>query len=197
MAKSPIAPAKKLTLPQLELTAAVIGARLASYLQSQLHLNKVYLWSDSQIVLYWLHSTKELKPFVANRVREIKERTSLTSWKYFPTSDNPADLLTRGIRFQQLESSEMWKQGPYLLSQELQWPAWSPMEGAPPQAVNLLATETTAPTGIAVTNHAKRPGLHRLITVSQFSTLSKLLSVKAYVLRFAHNLRKPSKKQEP
>ena len=76
----------------------------------------------------------------------------------------------------------------------LQWPAWSSMEGAPPQAVNLLTTETTAPTGIAFTNHAQRPGLHQLITVSQFSTLSKLLSVTAYVLRFVHNLRKPSKK---
>ena len=43
MAKSRIAPTKELTLPQLELTAAVIGARLASYPQDQLHLNKVYL----------------------------------------------------------------------------------------------------------------------------------------------------------
>ena len=195
MAKSRIAPAKELTLPQLELTAAVIGARLASYLQSQLHFNKVYLWSDSQIVLYWLRSTKELKPFVANRVREIKELTSLTSWKYCPTSDNPADLLTRGIRSQQLESSVMWKQGPSWLPQELQWPAWSPMEGVPPQAVNLLTTETTTTlTGIAVTNHAQRPGLHQLITVSNYSTLSKLLGVTAYVLRFVQNLRKPNKK---
>ena len=40
MAKSWIAPAKELTLPQLELTAAVIGAPLAYYLQSQLHFNK-------------------------------------------------------------------------------------------------------------------------------------------------------------
>ena len=47
MAKSRIAPAKELTLPQLELTSAVIGARLASYLLSQ---NKVYLWSDCLIL---------------------------------------------------------------------------------------------------------------------------------------------------
>ena len=193
MAKSRVAPTKELTLPQLELTAAVIGARLASHLQSQLHLNKVYLWSDSQIVLYWLCSTKELKPFVANRVKKIKGLTSLTNWKYCPTSDNPADLLTRGISSQQLKSSEMWKQGPSWLPQELQWPAWSPTEGVPRQAVSLLTAETTTPTGTAVTNHAEGPGLHQLITVSNFSTLSKLLSVTAYVLRFVQNLRKPSK----
>ena len=51
MAKSRIGPTKELTLPQLELTAAVIGTRLASYLQDEIHLNKVYLWLiDSQIV---------------------------------------------------------------------------------------------------------------------------------------------------
>ena len=122
MAKSRIAPAKELTLPQLELTAVVIGARLASYPQSQLHLSKVCLWSDSQIVL-WLRGTKELKPIVRNRVREIKELTLLTSWKYCPTSDNPTELLTRGIRFHQFESSKMWKQGPSWLPQELQWTA--------------------------------------------------------------------------
>lgn len=43
MAKSRIAPTKELTLPQSELTVAVISTRLASYLQDELHLNKVYL----------------------------------------------------------------------------------------------------------------------------------------------------------
>ena len=38
MAKSRIAPTKALTLPQFELTATLIGARLASYLQGQLTL---------------------------------------------------------------------------------------------------------------------------------------------------------------
>ena len=59
---------------------------------------------------------------------------------------------------------------------------------------DFLTTKTTAPTGIAVINPTHRPGLHQLIFVSKFSTLSKLLSVTAYVLRFVHNLRKPSKK---
>ena len=108
-AKLRSAPTKELTLPLLELTTAVIGARLASYLQGQLHVNKVCLWSDSQIVLHWLRCTKELKPFVANRVREIKELTSLTDWKYCPTPDNPVDLLTRSITSQQIKSSEIWK----------------------------------------------------------------------------------------
>ena len=68
------------------------------------------------------------------------------------------------------------------------------MEGVLPQAVSLLTSETTVPTGIDVTRHAKRPSHHQLITVSNFSTLSKLIGVTALVLRFVQNLRKPSKK---
>ena len=159
MAKLRSAPTKELTLPLLELTTAVFGARLASYLQGQLHVNKVCLWSDSQNVLHWLRCTKELKPFVANRVREIKELTSLTDWKYCPTPDNPADLLTRSITSQQIKSSEVWKHwSPYWLPQELQWPAWSSTEGPLLQAVSLLTAETTAPTWTAITNPAQGPG---------------------------------------
>ena len=51
MAKSQVAPLKKLTLPKLELMAAVLGARLSSYLQTHLEVSTIYLWSNSQIVL--------------------------------------------------------------------------------------------------------------------------------------------------
>ena len=37
-------------------------------------------------MLHWLHSGKQLQQFVRNRVQEIK--------RYYPTADNPADLLT-------------------------------------------------------------------------------------------------------
>jgi hypothetical protein len=97
MAKSRVAPLKKLTLPQLELMAAALGARLSSYLQTHLQVSNVYLWSDSQIVLHWLTSKKELKRFVHNRVTEIQSLTEDASWNYCPTGDNPAYLLTRGM----------------------------------------------------------------------------------------------------
>ena len=72
VAKSRVAPLKKLTLPQLELMAALIGARLAKFVQRTLTQRydslTVKLWTDSEIVLHWLNSDKTLKPFIASRV---------------------------------------------------------------------------------------------------------------------------------
>ncbi|CAG2185026.1 unnamed protein product [Mytilus edulis] len=122
MAKTRVAPVKKLTLPQLELMAAVIGARLTQHLKSTLECTDVTLWSDSQIVLQWLNTSKPLKRFVSNRIKEINELTEECKWKYCPTNCNPADLLTRGITAKQFMESVLWKTGPTCLIQnEKHW----------------------------------------------------------------------------
>jgi len=65
IARTRVSPLKTKTLPRLELMAAVVAARLAKFIQSSLApLYKdisIHLWSDSQIVLHWLHSHKKLK----------------------------------------------------------------------------------------------------------------------------------------
>ena len=117
MAKSRVAPLKTLALPayqQLELMAAVLGSRLSSYLQPHLDVSTIYLRSDSQIVLHWLSSKKELKQFVLNRVTEILSTTKNASWNYCPTDGNPADLLTRGIQADQLSTSTLRSHGPMI-----------------------------------------------------------------------------------
>ena len=101
MAKSRVAPLKNLTLPRLEVKAAVVAAQLATSVVAALltHLARirVQLWSDSQIVLHWIFSNKPLKQFVANRVQVIHDLFPASSWSYCHTTDNAADLLTRGI----------------------------------------------------------------------------------------------------
>ena len=126
MSKTRVAPLKKLTLPQLELMAAVVGARLASYLRNQLKIAHTVYWSDSQIVIDWLSSNKDLKQFVKNRVIEIRESTRNATWNYCPSSDNPADLLTRGVRTDALIASELWNNGPTWLTNQDSWPQWNP-----------------------------------------------------------------------
>jgi hypothetical protein len=57
MAKNKIAPFKPLSIPRLELQAALLGARLIRYVKSELEINiseHVY-WTDSAVViLSWL-----------------------------------------------------------------------------------------------------------------------------------------------
>ena len=126
MAKSRVAPLKSQTLPRLELMAALIATRLTKFVLDSLELANipVYVWVDSQIALYWVCSHKRLPQFVAHRVTEIKHLLPVASWKYCPSSNNPADLLTRGLSFQQFQSSTLWINGPTWLCNQQQWPRW-------------------------------------------------------------------------
>ena len=65
-AKNRVAPLKNLTLPKLELMAAVIALRVAKFVSDTLQLQNTptYYWGDSQIGLHWLASTKALPQFV-------------------------------------------------------------------------------------------------------------------------------------
>lgn len=83
MARNRVAPLKSITLPKLELMGAVIGAKLANYLLENLNQNsmEVNFWTDSQIVLKWMNSRKTLKPFVTNRIKEIKTQVKSQTWR--------------------------------------------------------------------------------------------------------------------
>lgn len=79
MAKMHVASLKTFSLPQLELLEALIGAWMCAYLEENLafNLNKVTLWTDFMIAFYWLKGlVAQWKPFVANRVVEIQEKTN-------------------------------------------------------------------------------------------------------------------------
>ena len=101
ISKARVAPCKegRLTIPKLELTASLIGARLIRYLSNIHHFKTIYLWSDSKVVISWITGDRELKDvYVANRVAEVKNLITRHSIqvKYVPTKDNPADYLSRG-----------------------------------------------------------------------------------------------------
>ena len=207
MAKSRVAPLKVLSLPQLELMAALIGTRLAKFLLDTLsprYTNlKVKIWSDSEIVLYWINSNRKLKQFVMHRINEMKGLFPVSTWNHCPTDQNPADLLTRGITTSQLQLSSLWNNGPTWLLQETQWPVWNPLS-----TINLSLFETevfesevsetkantteTPNTASSGTNQKQTNSvdIHLIIDMSRYSSLEKLLMVTTYVYRFLQNIAK-------
>ncbi|XP_065891652.1 uncharacterized protein [Dysidea avara] len=191
MSKSRAVPLKQITLPKLELMAAVLAARLSEFVRTSLSIDCVlYLWSDSQIILYWITSQKKLKPFVDHKVSEI--RSISTNWKYCPSADNPADLLTRGISTQQLASAALWQQGPSWLLLQDQWPTWNPssetlliqmqeeLDDQPIEQI-LVHSALTSPANFL-----------QVMDVTKYSSLQKLLAVTAYVLHFINTTRQLS-----
>jgi hypothetical protein len=144
--------------------AAILGARLATHLEHSLMPNNIYYWSDSQIVLHWLATTKPLKQFERNRVTEIKNLSKLRTWKYCPTECNPADLLTRGISAQQLSENKLWNDGPEWLNLTSMWPRWE----RSPVSSNYEQNELSSDASIELHAQTTNQHLTNLVTMSQF-----------------------------
>lgn len=118
MSKSRVAPLKTLTIPRLELQAAVVGSKLAMFLQQELQYDdiKTIFWSDSTAVLgYIRNEDRQFHVFVCNRVRHIRNVSDPQDWHYVQTNVNPADLLSRGCSVQTLKDS-CWYDGPEFLN---------------------------------------------------------------------------------
>ena len=66
---------KTLTIPQLELSAMLVGCQLCASLLATVRKDfptvSVRLWTDSEIALHWLSSPLKLKQFVQNKVDAI------------------------------------------------------------------------------------------------------------------------------
>ncbi|CAG7818892.1 unnamed protein product, partial [Allacma fusca] len=93
LAKTKVAPLKPLSIPRLELQAAVMGTRLARTIKKELNVraHSTHFWSDSRIVLCWIRSdARKFKQFVSNRVGEILEESEVEQWKWVPTAENDA-----------------------------------------------------------------------------------------------------------
>ena len=99
MSKAHLAPIKSITLPRLELNAAVVGIRLYRILIQDIDVpvQSSHFRTDSLLTLQYMKAeSQRFKVFVANRVREIREASSPDQWNHIPGDKNPADVCSRG-----------------------------------------------------------------------------------------------------
>ena len=120
-----VAPMRHLSIPRLELQAAVMAVRLKEQVvkEHEMKINSCSFWLDSTTVLQWIHSShRKQQVFVANRVAEILDTTDVAQWKHMSGINNPADIGTRAINIEELKRSE-WLTGPaWLKRPESEWP---------------------------------------------------------------------------
>ena len=87
-----------MSIPKFELLAHVI-IQVHSELSSFIHISSIHCWCDSMIVLHWLNGDgKKQKVSVRRKVEEV----AVDCWYHVKSKLNPADILSRGLRFSEL-----------------------------------------------------------------------------------------------
>ncbi|XP_039312392.1 uncharacterized protein LOC120359326 [Solenopsis invicta] len=182
--------AETLSLPRLELEAALLLAQLYDSVKTALkgRIRQVHLWSDSTIVLGWIKMQPHvLKTFVANRVAKIQELTaSEATWRHVPSEENPAELLSRGVAVQELEISDLWWHGPNWIKRDDRCPEHmqEPSESLPEvkaPAITLFTTQVT-------------PSFPLLLKHESFGKICRII---AYCFRFVDAARRSADESKP
>ena len=89
---------KEQTIPHLELLSALLLSKLVYCICPKLSLGEPSYYTDSNVSLYWIKGQeREWKPFVQNRVNQIRSITLPYKWAHCAVKENPADIPSIGI----------------------------------------------------------------------------------------------------
>ena len=190
--KSRLAPIREISIPRLELTAAVVSVRLSKIVQEEIDLKigRIVYWTDSTSVLKCIYNEgKRFHTFESNRLTVIHNGSETTEWRYVNREDNPADDGSKGLKLDDLLKDDRWLKGPeFLWKDEEHWP-------------KLKDTPTMKDNDPEVRKEARvysmAQAVHPLESLtSYFSSWWNLKRAVAWLLRFKGYLRMKSRNRK-
>lgn len=98
--KVKLAPQPSLTIPRLELCAAVLAMEIVELIVSEMDVkfNDIQYYTDSKVVLGYIHNQpRRFYVYVHNRIQRIHQSSWPNQWRYVHTDLNPADIGSRSI----------------------------------------------------------------------------------------------------
>ncbi|XP_076849293.1 uncharacterized protein LOC143497287 [Brachyhypopomus gauderio] len=186
MGKAKLAPVPELTIPRLELCAAVLAVEMSEVLKEELkiEIDRTTFYTDSKVVLgYISNQTRRFHVYVNNRVQRIKLSSSPDQWRYVPTQQNPADHGSRSVAAEKLASTT-WLDGPaFLLNREAVSQGKGPFELVDPELDVEIRQNVTA----LVTATAQ--GALSSSRFERFSKWTALIKAVAYLCHISHSFK--------
>jgi hypothetical protein len=175
--KSKVAPLRMVSVPRLELMAAVLLTKLMKNVKTSMRakIDDVYFWSDSTSVLGQIRkSSRNFKTFVGNRVAYIQEFSDVTKWNHVKSEENPADLVSRGAFPVELIENDLWWKGPPWL-ETLEWPVGN----IPPVPADVDLEEIQTSSSLITTTDVSWENE----LLKKFNSLIKLKKFTVFMLR--------------
>ena len=115
-AKSRVTQKKAITVPRLELAAAMLGLRPVNFWNANSTYPKygtTAAWCDGRVVLGDIrNSTQRFHVYFASRVQAINNFIMPAQWHLVPSGEHLSDLASRGSSVQELVDRHLWWHGP-------------------------------------------------------------------------------------